>query len=78
MKHPLADAIEAALDEIRPRLRGEGGDLELVAIDSDGTVSLRLSGAHACCPMALATLRAAVETYLPTQVPGVTKLVVTR
>ncbi|MCG8469286.1 MAG: NifU family protein [Gemmatimonadetes bacterium] len=57
--------IEDVLDQIRPAVRADGGDIELVSFDPDqGLVSVRLVGACHDCPMSLATLRAGIEQRL--------------
>jgi len=73
--HPLHARVEAALDRLRPALVADGGNVELVAVDDDGTVRLALDGACASCPARLATLRLALEPALRAAVPGVTAIV---
>ncbi len=51
----LESRVRAALDEVRPALRADGGDVELCAVDGD-VVKVRLLGACGCCPMARSTL----------------------
>ncbi|WP_432840243.1 NifU family protein [Dactylosporangium sp. CA-092794] len=58
-----ATAARAALEEIRPGLRGHGGDVELVRIE-DGTAYVTLSGACNGCSMASVTMRTGVEQAL--------------
>lgn len=71
----LRDRVEAALDRLRPALVADGGNVELVAVDEDGTVRLALEGACTRCPARLATLRLAIEPALRAEVPGVTAVV---
>ncbi len=73
--HPLHARVEAALDRLRPALVADGGNVELVAVDDDGTVRLALGGACATCPAQLATLRLAVEPALRAAVPAVKAVV---
>ena len=47
--------LKKVLDEIRPNLQADGGDLEYVGVDEDGVVSLELQGACAGCPMSQLT-----------------------
>ena len=70
----MQNKIEAALDKIRPALRADGGDAELVAVE-DGVVTVRLTGACGSCPMSTMTLRMGVERILRQEVPEVKKLV---
>ena len=70
----MREKVEAALDQIRPTLQADGGDIELVDV-TDGVVTVRLTGACGGCPMATVTLRNGVERVLREQVPEVTELV---
>lgn len=66
------DKIEAVLDAIRPALRSDGGDVELIDFDEeDGVVQLRLMGACGSCPVSTLTLRQGIERRLMTAVPEV-------
>jgi len=66
--------VQAAIDKIRPMLQADGGDVELVAVDS-GTVTVRLRGACSGCPMSQMTLKNGIERMLKEQVPGVQSVV---
>ncbi|MFW6057009.1 MAG: NifU family protein [Chloroflexota bacterium] len=70
----MRDQVEAALNEIRPALQADGGDVELVDVQ-DGTVKVRLTGACGTCPMATMTLRFGVEKVLKERVPEVKEVV---
>jgi Fe-S cluster biogenesis protein NfuA len=65
--------VESALDEVRPALRMDGGDVELVSVD-EGVVSVRLLGACGGCPMATMTLVGFVEERLKQRVPEVRRV----
>jgi Fe-S cluster biogenesis protein NfuA len=71
----LIDNVKAKLDEIRPRLQADGGDLEFVSLQPDGKVHIRLVGACAGCPMATMTLKQSVERELRESIPEVTEVV---
>ena len=58
------EKIQAALDEIRPALQADGGDVELVEISDDGVVTVQLQGACHGCPMSQLTLSNGVERIL--------------
>jgi len=66
----LREEIAQALEEVRPGLQRDGGDIELVDV-VDGVVKVRLTGACAGCPMSQMTLKWGVENYLKKKVPGV-------
>lgn len=70
----MKEEIQKALDEIRPRLQMDGGDAELVSVDDDGVVKLRLVGACSGCPMSQMTLKQGVEKILKQKVPQVTRV----
>ncbi len=58
------------IDEIRPKLQADGGDVELVSVE-DGIVKVRLQGACAGCPMSQMTLKMGIERLLKEKIPGV-------
>jgi Fe-S cluster biogenesis protein NfuA len=71
-RHALRARIEAVLDEhIRPGLRADGGDIEVVGIDDDRIVQLRLRGTCQGCPSAIFTLTMGIEATLKAHVPEV-------
>jgi len=70
----MREAVEKALNLIRPALQADGGNVELVNVTDDGVVSVRLTGACGSCPMSTMTLKMGVERVLKEQVPGVTSV----
>jgi len=70
----MQDKVESVLNQIRPQLQADGGDVELVEV-SDGTVKLRLTGACKGCPMATMTLRMGIERLLKQELPEVQEVV---
>ena len=72
---PLRPAVEAELDRIRPALVADGGNVELLDVDGEGTVRIVLQGTCATCPAQLATVRVGIEEPLKRAVPGVTAVV---
>ena len=67
--------VETAIDQIRPSLQADGGDIQLVAVSEDGQVSVQLQGACAGCPMSQMTLTHGVEKHLKDVIPEVTSVV---
>jgi Fe-S cluster biogenesis protein NfuA len=63
--------VELALDRLRPALLQDGGNLELIDVNEDGTVRIELQGACVQCPAQAATLRYALEPALRREVPEV-------
>ena len=70
----MREKVEAVINEIRPLLQADGGDIELVDVADDGVVKVRLRGACAGCPGAQMTLKMAVERRLKQQVPEVERV----
>ena len=60
-KEELTVKINRSLDQLRPFLHADGGDMELVEITDDGIVRVRLMGACSDCSMSLMTLKAGLE-----------------
>lgn len=70
------EKIEAVIDEIRPAVRADGGDVELVSYDpEEGRVELRLVGACHSCPYSLLTLKGGIEQRLRNVLPEVKTVV---
>jgi Fe-S cluster biogenesis protein NfuA len=65
------DAIESALDEIRPALMADGGNVEFVDVNDEGDVLVRLQGACGSCPSATMTLKMGIERVLKERIPAV-------
>jgi Fe-S cluster biogenesis protein NfuA len=59
------------IQEIRPNLQADGGDIELVDVTADGIVKVRLQGACHGCPGAAMTLKMGVERLLKSRIPEV-------
>ena len=70
MSETITKKVQKALEEIKPRIQADGGDIELVAIEKD-TVKVRLQGACAGCPMATLTLKQGVERLIKAKVPEI-------
>ncbi len=69
----MREEVEEVLEEVRPYLRAEGGDIELVDV-VDGVVRVRLKGACAGCPMSQMTLKWGVEQYLKKKIPSIVRV----
>lgn len=71
----IINKIEGALDEIRPYLQTDGGDISLVEVTDDYTVKVKLSGACETCHVSMMTLKNGVEIAVKNAVPKVKKVV---
>jgi len=69
------EKVKSVIDAIRPDLQSHGGDIELVGIEQDNTVKVRLKGACSGCPGAQMTLKMGVERLLKEQVPQVKEVI---
>lgn len=71
MSTEILAQIDDVLEQIRPALHSDGGDVELVEYDEEGFVHLNMLGACGGCPMSTATLVLGIEAELRRQVPEV-------
>jgi len=71
----LEEQVKTALENVRPSLQADGGDVEFVSVTEDGVVSVRLTGACGSCPMAQMTLKMGIENYLKKEIPEVSSVV---
>jgi len=69
----LIEKVQRALEELKPHLQADGGDVELVDY-KDGVVRVRLTGACAGCPMSQMTLQWGVERFLKEKIPEVERV----
>lgn len=70
----LKEKIETSLGKVRPSLQADGGDVELVDVDDDGVVKVRLMGACGGCPMSQMTLKMGIEKILKQDIPEVERV----
>ena len=72
----MREKVDQVIQQIRPMLQADGGDIELVNVDeATGVVSVRLQGACQGCPGAQMTLKMGVEARLKEIIPEVTEVV---
>jgi Fe-S cluster biogenesis protein NfuA len=71
-RRALRERIEAILDQqVRPGLRADGGDVEVVDIDDDNIVQVRMKGACEGCASSAMTLTMGIEAALKAQIPEI-------
>ena len=70
----MREQVAKVIDQLRPVIQADGGDLELLDVSEDGTVTLRLKGSCTGCGSAAATLRNGIERWIQAKVPGVTQV----
>lgn len=71
----MREKVKAILEDVRPALQADGGDVELVDVDDQGVVKVRLQGACSGCPMASMTLKNGIERALKEAIPEVKEVV---
>ena len=71
----IEDKVKDVIDAVRPNLQSHGGDIELISVEADNTVKVRLQGACAGCPGATMTLKMGVERLLKEHIPEVKEVV---
>jgi len=67
--------VEKALEEIRPFLQSDGGDISLISIDDECSVKVRLEGACVGCSVNQMTLKSGVEMTIKKYAPQITEVI---
>jgi Fe-S cluster biogenesis protein NfuA len=70
----MKEKVLKAIDNIRPFLQADNGDVELIDITEDAIVKVKLTGACGICPLSQITLRAGVERSLMREIPGIRRV----
>jgi Fe-S cluster biogenesis protein NfuA len=65
------DKVQELLEQVRPYLQADGGDVELVEITEEGIVKLRLQGACRGCPSSSMTMKMGIEDHLKKHIPEI-------
>jgi len=73
VKETIEDKVQKAIQEVRPNLQADGGDIELLGVEN-GVVKVKLKGACAGCPMSTMTIQWGVENFLKKKIPEVVKV----
>ncbi len=71
----MEEKVKEVIEQIRPFLKADGGDVEIVEVTEDGIVKVKLTGACGHCPMSTMTLKMGIEKRLKETVPGVKEVV---
>ena len=71
----LQDKVEQALDEIRPFLQSDGGNIKLLSIDDESIVKVQLEGACTGCSVNQMTLKNGVEATIKKYAPQITEVI---
>ena len=70
----MKEQIEEVMNQIRPALEADGGNVELVDV-KDGVVQVKLTGACGSCPMSSLTLKMGIERVLKEKIPGIKEVI---
>jgi Fe-S cluster biogenesis protein NfuA len=73
LKETIEDRVQKAIQELRPNLQADGGDIELLGVEK-GIVKVKLKGACAGCPMSTMTIQWGVEKFLKKKIPEIVKV----
>ncbi len=73
MNETVQKKVEKALDEIRPNIQADGGDVKLISVDN-GVVKVKLQGHCVGCPMSALTLKQGIESHIKQRVPEIVKV----
>lgn len=71
----LKSNVEKALDEIRPFLQSDGGDISLISIDNENSVTVKLEGACVGCSVNQMTLKSGVEMTIKKYAPQIEEVI---
>lgn len=71
LKEELTKKVQNVIDQIRPYLQNDGGDIEFVELTEDNTVNVRLLGACGSCPYSTMTLKSGVENAMKRAIPEI-------
>ena len=73
MGQTIENRVQKALEELRPNLQADGGDVQLVAVEK-GVAKVKLKGACAGCPMSSMTVQWGIENFLKKKIPEISKV----
>lgn len=67
----IKSRVEEILQQVRPSLQADGGDVELLGVSEDGIVKVSLKGACGSCPFSTMTLKNGIEARIKEAVPEI-------
>lgn len=67
----MHEQVRIVIEQLRPVIQADGGDIELLNVSEDGVVTLKLQGSCSGCGSAAETLRNGIERWIRNKVPGV-------
>jgi len=70
-REELTQKVNNVIDQIRPYLQADGGNIAFVSLTDDNVVNVELQGACAGCPMSMMTLKGGVEAAMRKAIPEI-------
>lgn len=70
----MMEKVQAVLEQVRPMLQRDGGDVELIEVTPEGVVKVKLKGACGSCPMSTMTLKMGIEAAIKEQIPEIVEV----
>ncbi len=74
-KREVEQMVNEVLNDIRPFLQSDGGDVSLVEVNNNNEVVIQLLGACGVCPMSMQTFKIGIEDSIKRNIPNVTKII---
>jgi len=71
----MKEKVQQVLEQLRPMLKMDGGDVELIDVTEDGIVKVRLKGACGSCPMSTYTLKMGIEQRIKEEIPEIKEVI---
>jgi Fe-S cluster biogenesis protein NfuA len=71
----MKERVQKAIDQVRPSLQADGGDVVLIDVTPEGVVKVKLTGACHGCPMSQMTLKMGIEKVIKQQVPEIKEVI---
>ena len=70
----MLEKVQAVLEQVRPMLQRDGGDVQLIEVTPDNIVKVKLQGACGSCPMSTMTLKMGIEKAIKEQIPEIVEV----
>ena len=74
-KNKLYHKVDQALDNIRPYLKVDGGDVDLIEVTKDKIVKVKFTGSCATCDVSMMTFKNGIETTIKKNVPEIKEVI---
>ncbi len=75
LREETLERVHETLNQVRPYLQADGGDIEVIELTDDFLLKVRLTGACKGCPFSMQTLKAGVEQAIKRDIPEIKEVV---